>query len=252
MTSRYGLIGFPLGHSFSKAFFTEKFQRENIDAKYDLFPIPDLNGLIDLVKGLPGLKGLNVTIPYKQKIIALLNDVSPQASEIDAVNTIKISRKNDSLYLRGYNTDAPAFKSELTDFCKLKYGKALVLGSGGACSAVIHILNSLDWDYKVVSRNIVGTNNIRYQDIDEKIIQETNLIVNTTPLGMFPDIQAAPPLPYNYLNSKHYLFDLIYNPQITEFMKQGILKGSKVRNGMGMLFKQAELSWNIWQDIDLK
>ena len=117
---------------------------------------------------------------------------------------------------------------------------------------MIHILNSLDWDYKVVSRNIVGTNNIRYQDIDEKIIQETNLIVNTTPLGMFPDIQAAPPLPYNYLNSKHYLFDLIYNPQITEFMKQGILKGSKVRNGMGMLFKQAELSWNIWQDIDLK
>lgn len=252
MTSRYGLIGFPLGHSFSKTFFSEKFKRENIDALYDLFPIPNINGLMDIIMTSPGLKGLNVTIPYKKVIIPLLNEVSPDALEINAVNTIKIICERNNLSLIGYNTDAPAFKSELSDFCNLKSGRALVLGTGGACAAVTHVLKSLDWSYQIVSRNSSGKDIISYEEIDKKMIEDTDLIVNTTPLGMFPDIHAAPPLPYNFLNGDHYMFDLIYNPETTEFIKQGLVKGAKVRNGLGMLYKQAELAWNIWQNIDLK
>jgi shikimate dehydrogenase len=247
MASTYGLIGFPLGHSFSKIYFNKKFAIENIDAIYNLYPLENIDNIVKLVADIPYLKGLNVTIPYKQKIIPFLSKLSPEASQINAVNTITIVKQNGQIALTGYNTDAPAFQSELTDFYGCNTGRALILGTGGASAAVAYILGKLNWKFSFVSRNPQGNNIIGYNEITESFIENIDLIVNTTPAGMFPKIGDAPGIPYQYLKSKHYLFDLVYNPENTTFMKEGSARGAKVRNGLGMLHKQAELAWNIWQ-----
>ncbi len=247
MASNYGLIGFPLGHSFSKIYFTQKFAREDIDAIYNLYPLESIDQIKTLVTDIPDLKGLNVTIPYKQKIIPFLSKLSPEASQIKAVNTITIVKQNGQIALTGYNTDARAFQSELLDFYGCDTGRALILGTGGASAAVAYILGILNWKFNFVSRHPSGNNVIGYNEITESLIENVDLIVNTTPVGMFPEFDNAPGIPYHYLKSKHYLFDLVYNPENTAFMKEGSARGAKVRNGLGMLHKQAELAWNIWQ-----
>lgn len=248
MSDRYGLIGFPLGHSFSKNYFTKKFISSDIDASYELYPLNDLNELIPLIEKYPDLKGLNVTIPYKQKIISFLDELKDDAANINAVNTIKIVRKDNNFNLIGWNTDAPAFESELIDFAGNEPGNALILGTGGASAAVAYSLRKLNWDYKFVSRFKSGDSILNYEAIDIKLLNSTRLIVNTTPVGMYPSVDQAPDIPYFALNENHLLFDLVYNPEETIFLLKGKQQNAKTRNGLGMLYKQAELAWNIWQD----
>lgn len=248
MFNRYGLIGYPLGHSFSKKYFTEKFTNETLDSEYCLFPIESINELCTLVDNDNTLAGLNVTIPYKQKVIEFLDELSDEAFLINAVNTIKIERTGDKPFLKGYNTDASAFESELFDFIGDKVGNALVLGTGGAAAAVAFVLNKHKWSFKFVSRLPKHHNSISYDDIDENLIKNIDLIVNTTPLGMYPNVETAPEIPYQFLTGNHYLFDLVYNPENTQFLIKGMLNGSKCRNGLNMLYKQAELAWDIWNN----
>ncbi len=247
MLSRYGLIGYPLSHSFSKKYFTDKFSTLKIDSLYELFPIESIADLPDLLNEHPDLKGLNVTIPYKRQIIDLLDDLSDEARKINAVNTVKISRVNNNLYLKGFNTDAPAFESELIDFTNNTKGNVLILGTGGASAAVSFVLEKLDWDFRFVSRKPSNEKSISYEALDDALIKKTKLIVNTTPVGMYPNLDNSPHIPYSALSGNHYLFDLVYNPELTEFLKKGQMQGAKIRNGLGMLYKQAELAWSIWQ-----
>lgn len=247
MFSRYGLIGYPLSHSFSKKYFTGKFSSLKIDSLYDLFPIESIADLPNLLNEHDDLKGLNVTIPYKRQIIDLLDELSDEARKINAVNTVKISRVNNKIYLKGFNTDAPAFESELIDFTNNTKGNALILGTGGASAAVAFVLEKLDWDFHFVSRKPSNEKTISYDALDDALMQKTKLIVNTTPVGMYPNLDNLPKIPYSGLSGNHFLFDLVYNPELTEFLKKGQMQGAKIRNGLGMLHKQAELAWSIWQ-----
>jgi shikimate dehydrogenase len=247
MTSRYGLIGFPLGHSFSKSYFSDKFAKEAIDASYDLFPIDNINLLPKLLKDNHGIKGLNVTIPYKQKVIKMIDCMNDEAATINAVNVIKVIKQSDEFILEGYNTDAPAFEAELVDFTGVYPSKALILGTGGASAAVAYVLDKSGWEYNFVSRSHGRLNTITYHELNENIMAQTRLIINTTPLGMHPDISSCPLIPYNRLSTDHFLFDLVYNPAKTTFLLNGEKYGAKTRNGLGMLYKQAELAWEIWQ-----
>jgi shikimate dehydrogenase len=248
MSDKYGLIGFPLGHSFSKNYFTQKFHSCDIDASYELYPLNDLNEFIPLIEKNPDLRGLNVTIPYKQKIISFLDELTDDAAIINAVNTIKVVRNIDNFNLIGCNTDAPAFESELIEFVGNEPGNALILGTGGASAAVAYSLKKLNWNFKFVSRFKSGDSILSYQAIDKKLLNSMKLIVNTTPVGMYPSIDQAPNIHYFALNENHFLFDLIYNPVDTLFLLKGKQQNAKTRNGLGMLYKQAELAWNIWQD----
>ncbi|HLO92639.1 MAG TPA: hypothetical protein VK172_15850 [Lentimicrobium sp.] len=247
MKSRYGLIGYPLGHSFSKNYFSRKFSDSSIEATYDLFPISDINLLGDILKTNDGLIGLNVTIPYKKLIIPLLDTISDEAAAMNSVNVVKIRKDDDHYFLDGYNTDAPAFESELLDFIGNQTGNALILGTGGASSSVAYILKKLGWEILFASRHPVSANAVNYEEIGRSVILQTQLIVNTTPLGMYPEIDKFPPIPYQYITSEHYLFDLVYNPQKTLFLLKGEESGAYIKNGLGMLYKQAELAWEIWQ-----
>lgn len=247
MTSRYGLIGFPLGHSFSKGYFSDKFANESINAVYDLFPIESINLLPQLLKDNHDIKGLNVTIPYKQQVVRFLDSISDEAARINAVNVIKVCKQSDELILEGYNTDAPAFESELVDFAGVYPSNALVLGTGGASAAVAYALEQSGWEYKFVSRSPGRLNTICYQDLNEGLMAQTKLIINTTPLGMYPQISGCPPIPYNMVGADHLFFDLVYNPAETTFLANGKKFGAKTRNGLGMLHKQAELAWELWQ-----
>lgn len=247
MTSRYGLIGFPLSHSFSKTYFKEKFTRESIDAVYDLFPLEDINGLPGLIKENPDIRGLNVTIPHKQQVVKFLDSVSDEAARINAVNVVKVFVKPNGYRLEGYNTDAPAFESELIDFAGTQPSNALILGTGGASAAVAYVLGKLGWEYKFVSRSPEKEDTIGYLQLNEGIIAQTRLIVNTTPLGMYPGISGCPAIPFSFINADHLLFDLVYNPEQTTFLLNGMKYGAKTRNGLGMLHKQAEMAWEIWK-----
>lgn len=247
MKSRYGLIGYPLGHSFSKSYFTEKFKKNSIEAVYDLFPLEQIESLDKLLQSEEGLVGLNVTIPFKQQVIPLLDKISEEATDMNSVNVIKILRRNSNLYLEGYNTDAPAFESELIDLAGEIAGNALILGTGGAASSVAYILKKRGWEIQYVSRNPQSKDTLGYSEITEFLLKQTRLIVNATPVGMFPYIDKCPVFPYHLLSNEHYLFDLIYNPDKTLFLQKGELQGAKIKNGLGMLYKQAELAWEIWQ-----
>lgn len=241
----YGLIGRPLGHSFSANFFNEKFRREGIDEEYRLFPLDNVTDLSTLLTDHPDLHGLNVTIPYKQEVIPLLDDISEEAREIGAVNVIKIETVNGKRWLKGFNSDIIGFTNSLSPMLGDDVKSALVLGTGGASKAVCYALRKLGLEVVRVSRSRKD-GVISYEDVTPEVVASNLLIVNTTPLGMWPDINAAPDIPYDSLTSRHILFDLVYNPETTEFMKQGIERGASVKNGLEMLYGQALAAWEIW------
>ncbi|MFW5821262.1 MAG: shikimate dehydrogenase family protein [Bacteroidota bacterium] len=244
----FGLIGYPLGHSFSEAYFRDKFQAENIpDAQYRNFPIDSIDKLLTLIEENPALRGLNVTIPYKQVIIPYMDELYSPAEEIGAVNTIKVVSLSGTgrKILKAYNTDVYGFDKSLNGILHSGVNKALVLGSGGASVAVKYVLEKRGFLVKIVSRK-VKDNCLTYDDIDDKIMKEYLLIVNASPLGTYPDIDTAPDIPYNRITSSHILYDLVYNPTMTLFMKKGKEKGAVVKNGYQMLVNQAEKAWEIW------
>ena len=246
MDSRlYGLIGFPLGHSFSVPYFTEKFARESIDAEYRNFPLEDISVFEALVKKERRLGGLNVTVPYKQKVIPYLDSLSETAERIEAVNTISFIRIDKRLELRGDNTDVTGFRRSLEEHLKKQHVSALILGTGGSSKAVIFVLEQLGLGYTLVSRSS-GGDRLSYEDIDEEIVARTPLIINTTPLGMHPHEDTCPAIPYEKLTSGHLLFDLVYNPGKTRFLARGEEGGAEIVNGYDMLIYQAEASWEIW------
>ncbi len=243
---KFGLIGYPLSHSFSKKYFTKKFEDHGItDASYDLFPIQLIDDLPKLILDNSELNGLNVTIPYKEQVIPLLDGLDPAAERIGAVNTIKIA--DGKLY--GYNTDYHGFKDSLVKWIgpNTHPEKALILGTGGASKAVKAVLDDLNIRYQLVSR-IPSDDCLTYDDLSSSPnhLLSSSLIINTTPLGMSPDIESAPDLPYDQLTESHFLFDLVYNPLITSFMEKGIEKKCWVKNGLEMLHGQAEKAWEIW------
>jgi shikimate dehydrogenase len=240
----YGLIGFPLSHSFSRKYFSEKFSRENIqNADYRLFEIPEIGQLVDLLRSSPELKGLNVTIPYKQQVYPYLHDLDNSAEKVGAVNVIRIRNGR----LTGFNSDYYGFRESLENWegFLADKGKALVLGTGGAAKAVFAVLSDLKIDYQVVSRD-ASKGDLVYSQLDHRLLEQVSLIVNTTPLGMSPAVNTAPELPYELLNKNHFLYDLVYNPPVTLFMQKGSENECRVKNGLEMLELQAEKSWEIW------
>lgn len=243
---QFGLIGFPLSHSFSKRFFTEKFEREGLtDCGYELYPLQSIEELPGLLKKIPALEGLNVTIPYKKQVLPFLNDRDGIPSSLDACNCIRIRDGK----LTGYNTDIFGFRQSLQPLLQSHHQKALVLGNGGASAAVIHVLRQLKIEFELLSRQLHTGSTCRYSDLTKEMTESHTLIINTTPLGMHPDTESCPDIPYQYLSSKHLLYDLVYNPGITSFMQKGMQKGATVKNGEEMLILQAEESWRIWNSV---
>lgn len=241
----YGLIGNPLGHSFSADFFNDKFKKEGINESYKLFPLENIELLPSLLEKYPDLKGLNVTIPYKRDVLQYLDSLSDAVKEIGAVNVIKIIRDRETVKLIGYNSDAVGFRKTIEPLLKPYMKRALVLGTGGASKAVIYVLKSLGLEVISVSRKRTESS-ISYSDISPELLTTCFVIVNTTPLGMWPKVDEAPDIPYSALTEKYLLYDLVYNPQITEFMKKGALRGATVKNGLDMLHEQAIEAWRIW------
>jgi shikimate dehydrogenase len=246
---KFGLIGYPLGHSFSKKYFTEKFQDEHIpDCSYENFPLKSIEELSSLLTSETDLCGLNVTIPYKTEVIKFLNSISQEASEIGAVNVIRITRKGGIPVLSGYNSDVTGFTDSLVPYLKKRSGNAVVLGTGGSSKAVCYALGKIGMNVTLVSRNSKpGT--IAYSGIDENLISKTDLIVNSTPLGMFPNVESKPELNYDLLNESHILYDLVYNPDLTAFLKEGKERGCVTISGFMMLRLQAEKAWEIWNQV---
>ena len=246
MTKIYGLIGYPLIHSFSEGYFNTKFQAEGIDARYINFELPDIGDLMEVVSEYPDLNGLNVTIPYKEQVLPYMDLMDDTAREIGAVNVIKFIKDNKgSLKFKGFNTDAPAFADTMRALLTPDRKRALILGTGGASKAVDWALKSLGVETMKVSRT-AADGVITYADLTEEVIHDHLIIVNTTPLGMFPDIDSCPDIPYQYLTPKHLCYDLLYNPDTTLFMKKSASHGAETKNGLEMLLLQAFESWNIW------
>lgn len=240
----YGLIGRTLGHSFSQKYFSEKFQNEHIEGcVYQNFELKDLDKEIPSLKNQPGNCGLNVTIPYKKDIISFLDDLTDDCRQMNACNCIKI---HDGKWT-GYNTDVIGFEQSFAPHLKAHHNKALILGTGGASKAVVFVLKKLGIQFLEVTRN-KGSNSssIIYEDISKQILDEYNIVINTTPLGMFPNVDAYPNLPYQYISDRHYFFDLVYNPAKTLFLSKAEEKGAIIENGEKMLVIQAEESWRIW------
>ncbi|MBQ3876892.1 MAG: shikimate dehydrogenase [Prevotella sp.] len=242
---KYGLIGYPLGHSFSIGYHNQRFADEGINAKYINFEISNIEQLIEVLSQNPELKGLNVTIPYKEKVMEYLDYISPEARAIGAVNVIRVIHEGKKIVLRGYNSDVIGFTQSIEPMLESYHKKALVLGTGGASKAVAYGLKSLGIEPVFVSRyERPGT--IQYQNITPDVVKEYNVIVNCTPLGMFPKVDSCPDLPYEALDDRNILYDLIYNPDETLFMKKGAERGAAVKNGLEMLLLQAFASWEYW------
>ena len=246
---KYGLIGYPLGHSFSISFFNEKFQNEGIDATYENFEIPSIEGFPEILDSNPNLCGLNVTIPYKEKVIGLLDSLSKEAQEIGAVNVIKVTHKGNTRILKGYNSDVIGFTRSIEPLLERFHKKALILGTGGASKAVEYGLKSLGLETIKVSRS-EKPETLQYSQITAETIKEYNVIVNCTPCGMYPHADECPDLPYEAMDSRTLLYDLIYNPDETLFMKKGKVRGAIVKNGLEMLLLQAFASWDFWNSKD--
>lgn len=244
----YGLVGYPLKHSFSRNFFTEKFERENIQAQYLNFEIKDISLFPEILDKQPSLKGLNVTIPYKEKIIPYLDNLDKSASDIKAVNVIKITKENGRILLTGYNSDIIGFQESIAPLIdKELHYKALILGTGGASKAVEKGLKNLNIDSTYVSRT-PKSGQLAYKEIDTTILKEYPIIINSSPLGTYPNIDEAPDIPYHLLSGNNLLYDLVYNPAETKFLRQGKAQGSLVKNGAEMLELQAIAAWNIWNN----
>lgn len=241
---KFGLIGYPLSHSFSVKFFAEKFLQDRISGcRYDNYPLESVEHFPSLIERDSELEGLNVTIPYKQSIKPFLKDLDDAAAEIGAVNCIDLRKDR----MKGYNTDVIGFKLSLKPLLKPHHRQALVLGTGGASKAVGYVLSELEIPYQYVSRE-KKADQLIYSDLDQKNIQQYTLIINTTPLGTSPDILKAPDIPYAFLTKRHLLYDLVYNPVETLFLQKGKERGCMVKNGYEMLVLQAEASWDIWNN----
>lgn len=246
---KYGLIGYPLTHSFSIGYFNEKFQNEGIDARYENFEIPTIDALPEILDLQPELRGLNVTIPYKEKVLDYLDYISPEAREIGAVNVIKVIHKGRKTLLKGYNSDVIGFKQSIEPLIEKFHQNALILGTGGASKAVNHALRSLGLKTVYVSRqDKPGT--VRYDQITAEDMKTYNVIVNCTPVGMYPHVDECPPLPYDAMDNHTLLYDLIYNPDETLFLKKGAERRAVTKNGLEMLLLQAFASWDFWQSAD--
>ena len=242
---KYGLIGYPLEHSFSISYFNQKFIDEGIDAQYENFEIQTIEALLEILSSNPNLKGLNVTIPYKQKVISYLDTLSPEARAIGAVNVIRVEHEGSRTILKGYNSDVIGFTQSIEPMLEKWHKKALILGTGGASKAVDYGLKALGLETVFVSRfQRPGT--ILYKDVTPEIVKEYNVIVNCTPCGMYPHTDECPELPYEAMDSHTILYDLIYNPDETLFMKKGALRGANTKNGLEMLLLQAFASWEFW------
>jgi shikimate dehydrogenase len=245
---KFGLIGKSLLHSRSKEYFLQKFTREHLsDCVYENYQLDDLKDIRKLILNEPDLFGLNITTPYKVEIMKYMEDIIRVANVIGAVNCIKISRKGTEIKLSGYNTDAPAFRDTVKPLLRQDHTTALVLGTGGAAKAVCQALKDLNIGCTMVSRN-EGPAVLTYDALTSQTIADHKIIINATPVGMFPTENQYPSLPYKYLTSKHLLYDLIYNPEETLFLKKGREAGAEVKNGMEMLNLQAEMSWEVWNE----
>lgn len=241
----FGLIGKTLKHSFSQKYFEEKFRREQItDASYSLFELTDIKQLTEFIRQHPQLVGFNVTIPYKQQIIPYLDELSEEAAAVNAVNTVVIERVSGQILTKGHNTDIIGFRESLREVDIPK--QALVLGTGGAAAAVTYVLENLGCRCTAISRD--PQRGLPYSALNADIIRQHKFIVNCTPLGTYPNINEKPDIPYEGLSGEHFLYDLVYNPSETAFLKEGILRGAKVQNGLQMLHAQAEASWRIWNN----
>lgn len=245
----YGLIGYPLKHSFSRKFFTEKFEKEGIDAEYLNFEIEDISQFTDIIRNYPNLKGLNVTIPYKEKIMPYLDGLDKGAESIGAVNVVKVIRdKNNATRLIGYNSDIIGFQESIRPLINTAiHKKALILGTGGASKAVKGALDALGIEWIYVSRT-PSEGQLSYSDIDSQVMEKYSVIVNTSPLGTFPDVDNAPDIPYTLLTDRHLLFDLVYNPAETKFLRLGKENKASIKNGAQMLELQAVAAWKIWNE----
>jgi shikimate dehydrogenase len=240
----FGLIGHPLGHSFSKKYFTDKFEREGIDAAYELFDIDDIALLPEVLKD-ERLVGLNVTIPYKEQVIPYLDALDERAAEIGAVNVIRIVRDGEHILLTGSNSDVVGFRETIRPMLKSHHKKALVLGTGGASKAVIYGLKELNIASTLVSRSPLK-DGLTYDELNEAVLKEYTVIVNASPVGTFPHDDDAPAIPYEFVTPDHLLYDLVYNPPLTRFLALGQEKGAAIKNGLEMLEGQAVEAWKIW------
>ncbi len=240
--ANYGLIGKNIAYSFSKKFFNEKFKKEGLAHSYQNFDIDTIELFKKIIKENTGIKGLNVTIPYKENIIPYLDTLDNQARIIGAVNTIKVLEDGS---LKGYNTDHYGFSKALSSYPAISNKTALILGNGGASKAIKYALDTLGYCCTTVSR-VKTQDTITYDQVTKQVLEKHTLIVNTTPLGVVPDVLKCPEIPYRYLTKEHFLFDLIYNPQKTTFLRHGLAKGATIANGSKMLEYQAQEAWNIW------
>jgi len=245
---KYGLIGYPLGHSFSKSYFTDKFSSESINAEYVNFELPSIEDFPVIVNSYKTLKGLNVTIPYKEKVLPYLDNISKEAREIGAVNVIRVEHKGNGVRLHGYNSDVIGFADSIEPLLKPHHKKALILGTGGSSKAIHYALTKkLGLEVIFVSRyQRPGT--VTYQDLDAAAIREYEVIVNCTPVGMYPNTEEAPNIPYDALTEENLLFDLIYNPDPTLFLRRGAEHGAQTKSGLEMLILQAMASWRFWNE----
>ncbi|WP_411894630.1 shikimate dehydrogenase family protein [Winogradskyella sp. A2] len=239
---KFGLVGRNISYSFSRNYFAEKFGKENLKHSYVNFDIESIDELLNVIKITPNLKGLNVTIPYKEEVIPLLDDLNKRARKIGAVNTIRFKENK----LIGYNTDYYGFKNSLKPYLKKHHKSALILGTGGASKAIAYALKKLKIKFDYVSRSNKKGVKFQYSDLNNDIISNYKIIINCTPIGTFPDVDQCPNIPYDSINEKHILYDLIYNPERTKFLSYGEKKGATVINGLKMLELQAEKSWQIW------
>ena len=245
----FGLIGYPISHSFSAKYFEKKFSDENIsDSEYQLFPLEDISLLPQLISSQPDLKGFNITIPHKVAILPYLDLISEAAKAVGAVNCVKIERSESGIKLAGHNTDTYGFRESLVPLLKPFHRKALVLGTGGASKAICYMLKELGIGYTLVSRESGNATILNYSQLTESIMSANLLIINTTPVGMYPNTDKFPDIPYQFLSRMHLLYDLIYNPYETTFMLKGRNAGAEVKNGSQMFELQAEKSWEIWNE----
>ncbi|NDV80084.1 shikimate dehydrogenase [Dysgonomonas sp. 511] len=244
----YAIIGNPLTHSFSPRFFTEKFQKEDIDAQYVKFEIPDISHFPEIISSHPNLRGINVTLPYKQQVIRYLDDIDPQAKDIGAVNVIKVLHEGNKARLIGFNSDIIGFQNSIKPLLDTTiHRKALILGTGGASKAIAKSMENLGIDYTFVSRT-PKAGQFSYSDLSKDIMTDHKVVINTSPLGTFPNVDTAPEIPYHYLSPNHLLYDLVYNPDETKFLRLGKEQGATIKNGAEMLVLQAVASWDIWNN----
>ncbi|MDO4779512.1 MAG: shikimate dehydrogenase [Bacteroides sp.] len=247
MKKEYGLLGYPLSHSFSKQYFENKFRKENIDATYVNYEFKDVEDIFEVIENNESLVGFNVTIPHKESIMPLLDSVDSRAFKAGAVNVVKIERTEKfGIQLVGYNTDVTGFTNSIKPLLRECHKKALILGTGGAAKAVKYSLCELGIDNIYVSRTTKNGFTINYDELTKYILDEHKVIVNCTPVGTYPNVDEYIHLPYEYIGKEHLLFDLVYNPATTAFMKKGVERGATVKNGQEMLELQAEAAWNIW------